>query len=269
MPELPEMETYKNLLTPLIVDQTITDTEVTREKAIGVPLARWQEVVPGNRVLAVERHAKHLLFQLQDGYVLLLHLMLGGSMYWGSETDKPDRTVQVRLSFGDKRLYFIGLRLGYLHLLTNEQAQEKLAKLGPEPLEAGFTAALFSQRLHTRRGVLKPVLVDQSFLSGIGNCYSDEICFTANIKPDRAIASLTEQEDQALFAALHSVFAAAIRYGGYMDSPFYDGDRLTGGFDPRCQVYDREGEPCVRCGQPIVRTEISSRKAFYCPVCQH
>lgn len=269
MPELPEMETYRSLLTPFVVGKTITDTEVTREKTIGVPLARWQEVVPGNRIVALERHAKHLLFQLQDNHVLLLHLMLGGSMYWGSETDKLDRTAQVILSFGDERLYFIGLRLGYLHLLTNDEAQEKLAKLGPEPLAPAFTSDLFSQRLHTRRGVLKPVLVDQSFLSGIGNCYSDEICFTARIRPDRTIASLTEREDQALYQAIHSVFAAAIRYGGYMDSPFYSGDRLTGGFDPRCEVYDREGEPCVRCGQPIVRSEIGSRKVFYCPVCQH
>ncbi|WP_261300970.1 Fpg/Nei family DNA glycosylase [Paenibacillus andongensis] len=268
MPELPEMETYRQQLTRLIQGTPITGAEVTRPKSLNVESDRFIRKLTENRIVRIERRAKHLLFHLVTGEVLLLHLMLGGWMFYGTEDEKPDRTTQVVIHFGTKHLYFIGLRLGYLHMHTLLEVDQLLGKLGPEPLDASFTFAQFMKVLKSKNSNLKVAFVDQSFLSGIGNCYSDEICFYAGILPLRKLSSLTEEEQNRLFQAMRSVLLEAIQFGGYIDEPLYVGDRLTGQFDAKCRVYDREGEPCLRCGHPLIKTEVSSRKCFYCANCQ-
>lgn len=269
MPELPEMETYRQLLIPRIAGKVVTGVQIGREKSINVPVEEFSAAVLGVRVRGISRRAKHLLFHMEQNWVLVLHLMLGGAMVWGTPEEHPDRTVQVELAFGEHRLYFIGLRLGYLHLYKEEEASRLLQKLGPEPFDPAFTESNFCSLLGKKRGYLKTALVDQSVLSGIGNCYSDEICFTAGILPQRRLESLPEEELARLFHAMRSTLSEAASHGGYMDVPLFQGDTLTGGFDPLCRVYDREGEPCVRCGTPIARVDFASKKSFSCPGCQH
>ncbi|MED1791253.1 DNA-formamidopyrimidine glycosylase family protein [Brevibacillus nitrificans] len=269
MPELPEMETYRRLLQQQINGLTITDTHVQREKTINTPPERFAQIVVGNKITLVDRRGKHILFHLENNYVLLLHLMLGGFLYLGTTEDRLERTAQVTLSFGSRILYFHGLRLGYLHLLTTAQIDERLSELGPEPLAPTFTLSHFSSLLSGKRGILKTALVDQHWLAGIGNCYSDEICFHAGILPTRRIPDLTSEEIAQLFRSMQAVLKEAIQFGGYMDTPLYRGDGLTGGFDERCRVYDRGGEPCPRCKHAIVGDKLSSRKVFYCSHCQN
>lgn len=269
MPELPEMETYRQLLIPRLAGKAVTGVQIEREKSINVPAADFTAAVLGGRVQGISRRAKHLLFHMEQNRVLLLHLMLGGAMVWGTPGERPNRTVQVELAFGGDRLYFIGLRLGYLHLHQEEEAVRLLQKLGPEPFDPAFTERDFIGLLGQKRGYLKTALVDQSVLSGIGNCYSDEICFTAGILPQRKLDSLSEEELVRLFQAMRSTLSEAASHGGYMDIPLFKGDTLTGGFDPLCRVYDREGEPCVRCGAAIARVDFASKKSFSCPGCQH
>jgi formamidopyrimidine-DNA glycosylase len=266
MPELPEMENYRQLLSQRILHKRIDEVEINREKSINVPVADFLEAVRGHSFIAIERRAKHLLFGLDSGNVLLLHLMLGGSVFYGD--NPPDRTAQIVIHFRDSQLYFIGLRLGYLHLHSRPEVERLLAKLGPEPLAPSLSLPQFHQLLRRRSTTLKVTLVDQSFLSGIGNCYSDEICFMAGLLPTRRSGSLAEGEVERLYQAMHSVLNEAVRYGGYMDTPLFPGDTLTGGFDERCRVYDREGEPCVQCGTPITKQMVSSKKCFYCTHCQ-
>jgi formamidopyrimidine-DNA glycosylase len=269
MPELPEMETYKRLLTEKVVHQQITAVEVNREKSVNIPVEIFIEDVKEKTILSIERRAKHLLFHLSSEKTLLLHLMLGGWMFYGKEENKPDRTIQVKLSFGDQHLYFIGLRLGYLHLLSKDEISEALHKLGPEPLSDQFTESFFQQILEPKRGMLKTTLVDQAFISGIGNCYSDEICFSAGMLPMKKGNELNKEDRTRLYHSIRAVLSEAIQFGGYMENPLYEGDQLTGSYDAKCKVYDRKGEPCFRCGHPIIKDEISSRKTFYCQVCQH
>jgi formamidopyrimidine-DNA glycosylase len=270
MPELPEMEHYRRMLTERIAGHRIEETEVEREKSLNVPAAQFDAAVRGRRVRSVERRAKHLLFRL-DGAgepVLLLHLMLGGWMFFGTPEERPDRTVQVRLGFGTRSLHFIGLRLGYLHLTNADEAEARLAKLGPDPFDANFTPERLAAAASRKRGMLKTVLTDQSVLSGIGNCYSDEMCFQAGILPMRRTGGLTPQDWRSLHAAMLGVLREALHYGGYMEQPFFAGDRITGGYNDRCKVYDRGGEPCPRCGRPITQIELAGRKCFYCEQCQ-
>lgn len=268
MPELPEMETYRRLLQQQIGGQRITETLVGREKTINLASATFDRIVRGQKLTLVDRRGKHLLFHLENSYVLLLHLMLGGFLYLGTTEDKLARTAQVTLSFGGRILYFHGLRLGYLHLLTAAETDERLADLGPEPLAPAFTSAHLIQLLEGKRGILKSTLVDQHRLAGIGNCYSDEICCHAGILPMRPIPDLSAAEMTRLYHSMQTVLGEALRYGGYMETPLYRGDRLTGGYNDRCLVYDRGGEPCPRCGHAIVGDRLSSRKVFYCTRCQ-
>jgi formamidopyrimidine-DNA glycosylase len=268
MPELPEMETYRLLLERKLAGRTIRRASVQREKSVNLDPRAFEAAVVSRTVTGLSRRGKHLLFHLSDGNVLLLHLMLGGLMFFGTEREKPARTVQVTLSVDEGNLYFIGLRLGYLHLLAEQEAQAKLSRLGPEPLAPEFTPDVLKSRLASKSAAVKQALTDQQTIAGIGNCYADEICFAAGVLPHRKIPSLNGKEYAALYTAIQDVLQEAVRYGGYMEMPLFEGDHLTGGFDSRCRIYDRGGEPCVRCGALIVQEELSSRKMFYCPHCQ-
>ncbi|MCM3729445.1 bifunctional DNA-formamidopyrimidine glycosylase/DNA-(apurinic or apyrimidinic site) lyase [Neobacillus cucumis] len=268
MPELPEMENYKNVLKDKIANQVVTDVQINREKSININPDLFKKTVQHQQIVDINRRGKHLLFQLKNEQTLLLHLMLGGWMFYGSESEKPNRTIQVRLSFGQKHLYFIGLRLGYLHLYNQTQTKEKLSDLGPEPLNPEFTVNEFLKRIASKHGRLKTTLLDQSFIAGIGNCYSAEICFQAGIKPTKNIDDINRSDRSRLYDSMKNVLQDGIMHCGYMDNPIFQGDTLTGGFNNRCKVYDREGQPCYRCGATIVIEVISSRKTYYCPNCQ-
>ncbi|PZE21823.1 Fpg/Nei family DNA glycosylase [Paenibacillus xerothermodurans] len=268
MPELPEMENYRLLLSPRIVGKPITGVAVTRERSVNVPVDYFEQHVLGTSVRSIKRRAKHLLFYLSSDKVLVLHLMLGGMLFFGRSEQRPERSIQVTLSWHGMHLYFIGLRLGYLHIHESADIDRVMQKLGPEPLQPGFTPSMFNQLLRRQRGTLKSTLVNQRVISGIGNCYSDEICFAAGLLPARRCSELEEEELTRLYGAIRHVLGEAIRYGGYMEMPLFVGDSLTGGYDERCAVYDCEGEPCVRCGNPVVRRDVASKKSFCCLNCQ-
>ncbi|MCM3748948.1 endonuclease VIII [Paenibacillus pasadenensis] len=269
MPEYPEMDHYRIMLSSEVAGKRIRSVQVGREKSLNVPADEFVRQVEGRTVWFIERRGKHLLFHLDNGQRLLLHLMLGGWMFFGSEEEKPDRTVQVKLEFDNGSLFFIGLRLGYLHLLTAREADKELAKLGPEPLDPRLTLERFNERLMTKkRSALKTALVDQSVIAGIGNCYADEIAWQAELLPNARIGSLTQEAVSRLYDAMHNVLLEAKASGGYMEYPFRIGDTVTGGYNDECKVYDRPGEACSRCGGTIVQEEQSSRKVFFCPDCQ-
>jgi formamidopyrimidine-DNA glycosylase len=266
MPELPEMETYRIFFSHNIINKTITNVEINREKSINKPVNDFISQIKGKTITRIKRRAKHLIFELSSGQNLLLHLMLRGWMFLGNDRNAPERTKQVILSFGDLKLFFIGLRLGYLHLLSNDELDEKLADLGPEPFE--LSEEIFEQMIRKKKGALKPMLVNQKFISGIGNCYSDEICFEAKLNPFDKAMNLTGEQTKSLFRAIKPVLKKAVETGGYMDHPMFEGDKKTGGYMDNFLVYEREGQNCFRCGTEIKRAVSSTNKSFYCPKCQ-
>lgn len=269
MPELPEMEIYKHLLSDQVIGKIITDVKVTRPKSINIDVDSFIKDLQGRQVLFIERRAKYLLFHLDNGRRLLLHLMLGGSMFYGTPEEKPDRTVQVELTFGTHALYFIGLRLGFLHYLSAKDADNVLDELGPEPLDRRMTLEKFKSLCNKKRGTLKTTLLQQNFIAGIGNCYSDEIAFAASILPSVKMQDLSDEMIERLYNGMQSILSEAIASGGYTETPFTVSDTLSGGYNARMRVYDREGESCYRCGHVIERTELASRKVFHCTGCQH
>lgn len=268
MPELPEMETYKTLLNERLSGKTITNVIINREKSVNLKLNDFITKVSRQTITSIQRRAKYLLFHLGNRDILLLHLMLGGWMYYGRGDERLDHSVQVQLSFGEYQLYFLGLRLGYLHYLSEEQVTEELEDLGPEPLDINFSLDSFLKRISRKRGKLKSALLDQTFLSGVGNRYSDEMAWYAQILPSRSVNSLQDKEKVKLYQSIQEVLKQAIHYGGYMGYPLFNGDTKTGGYLRHMYVYNREGEACYRCGSTIVKKEISSRKTFFCEQCQ-
>ncbi|MBM7598953.1 formamidopyrimidine-DNA glycosylase [Virgibacillus halotolerans] len=269
MPELPEMATYKTLLNQQIGGKTITGVTINREKSINLGSDNFKNKIKNQQVEMIERKAKYLLFHLKNGDVLLLHLMLGGWMFYGKAEQKPDRTVQIQLEFGDQYLYFIGLRLGYLHLLSRKEVGQGLTDLGPEPLNVNFSLESFLDLIKNKRGRIKTTLVDQAFLSGIGNRYSDEIAWHAQLLPERKVNDLDHREKAQLYQSIRFILSQAIENGGYMDQPLFEGDIKTGGYHKHMYVYDREAKACKRCGSLIIKADISSRKTFFCTNCQY
>lgn len=269
MPELPEMENYRQLLSQRIINVPITNVIVNREKTINMETEAFINALIGARVVFVERRAKYILFHLHDGRRLLLHLMLGGLLFYGSEEERPDRNTQVEIAFGDQILYFMGLRLGFLHLVSVKESEATMGKLGPELLDRRMTPERFAGILKGRRGALKSLLVNQHVMAGIGNCYADEIAFDAGLLPSVLVRNLSPEAISRLYQSIQKVLTDATEIGGYMEMPFKTGDTVTGSYNDQCKVYDREGEPCLRDGGTIIKTELSGRKVFYCPDCQH
>ena len=269
MPEWPEMENYRKLLSERLSGSKMTRVVVNRAKSVNEPVEIFCQSLLDRSMLFIERRGKFLNFHLDDGNRLLLHLMLGGWLAYGPQGPKPDDQFEVILGFDSgNNLYFGGLRLGYLHRLSAKQVKEKWQDLGPEPLDPRLTEERFRQRLQASRSKLKSALTNQKLVAGIGNCYSDEICFDACLHPAAAIPALDEEASGRLYVSMHKVLGDAYANGGYMDRPFSPDDTLTGGYDDKCRVYDRGGEPCVRCGAPIEQGELSGRKMFHCPNCQ-
>jgi formamidopyrimidine-DNA glycosylase len=268
MAELPEIERYRIILSEHFVGKQITEVEVNREKSVNKPIEQFIMDVRGQNIIDITRRAKYLIFDLSAGNSLLLHLMIGGWLFIGTENIFPKPTKQIIVSLGETKLYFVGLRLGYLHLVTKKELNLILAKLGPEPFDPTFTFDRFQERITRKRGTLKSILIDPTFISGIGTCYSDEICYSARLLPFKKAQELTEKQIYALFHAIKPVLLDAIEKGGYMDFPLYANDEKTGGYNDHFLVYLCENRPCKRCGAIIEKTAISSRKSYYCPGCQ-
>ncbi|GGH22777.1 Fpg/Nei family DNA glycosylase [Paenibacillus segetis] len=270
MPELPEMENYRIQLSKHILDLPITEVVINREKSINKDAETFSAELIGRQVIFVERRGKHLVFHLDNGRRLVLHLMLGGLMYLGSKTDRPDRTTQIEIGFGQEMvLYFIGLRLGHLHVHSAKEVEEIMSHLGPEPLDRKMNESRFIEIFRKRRGSLKTALLNQEVIAGIGNCYADEIAFTAELLPSAKLQQFSEEDLSRLYHSMREVMISATEAGGYMEMSFKVGDTLTGGSNDLCRVYDREGETCPRCGDVIVKGEMNGRKVFYSPGCQH
>jgi formamidopyrimidine-DNA glycosylase len=300
MPELPEVETIVRDLRPLLMgrrihsacvfwDRTIASTPSTKSLDELTRAQRFCLDVAGRRVASVTRRGKHVVLHLDDGGCLIVHLRMTGHLLWEgiapagtvvretgadyvyarSDDDKHTRAVFEldggRLRFTDTR------KFGRIWLTEGDEAEAVLGDLGPEPLADDFTLADFAARLRRRRGRIKPLLLNQRFLAGLGNIYVDESLHQARIHPLRTADSLTDDEVARLHAAIRRVLAAGIAnrgtsLGDYSD--YLDAQGQQGGHQRYLLVYGRPGEPCVTCDTPIARIVVGGRSTHFCPCCQ-
>ena len=264
MPELPEVETVvRGLQTPL-VGRTFTGVTVLWPNSIRTSIPELIARLPGQRIEALDRRGKYLRFQLSGGDTLFLHLKMSGDLLVEPATETLDPHVRTIFDLDNgHQLRFKDMRkFGRVYLVQNPD--QVVGDLGPEPLADDFTPADFAACFQRRSGRLKPLLLNQNFIAGIGNIYGDESCFLAGIHPARQVNTLAPDELEKLYHAIREVLNKGIIFKGASLDAIYRG----GEFQNHFQVYGRTDEPCLRCGTPIVRIVLGGRSTHYCPNCQ-
>ncbi len=274
MPELPEVETVVRLVRPKLVGRTIEGADVRWERTLGGASAgAFRRAVVGARVASAWRRAKYLVFDLErDGATagwLVGHLRMTGRMHVERDgwDPGPYGRVALRLDRG-KVLHFVDVRkFGRLRFVTD--LAEAFAGLGPEPLGDEFTAEAFAAALRRRRRMLKPLLLDQSFVAGLGNIYVDEALHEARLHPLRLASTVGPEPARRLHAAIRRTLAAAIeREGSSFDAFYRTPEGQPGSYQHQFRVYGRAGRPCPECGRPIRRLVVGQRGTHVCPGCQ-
>ena len=278
MPELPEVETIRRDLDKEVTGKRIKTVEVTGMRSIRRHTTKKQFIsrLEGKKVLAVDRKGKYLLVKLEGGDFLVIHLGMSGQLLW-SKSGKEERAkhTHVVITFATPgQLRFLDPRtFGELFVTTADEldaAVPELAHLGFDPVEQVMSWTQFGELLHARKRKLKDLLMDQKFIAGIGNLYSDEILWTAGLRHDRTSDDLTSQEIRRLSRAMTEVLHDAIKHRGssLADEQYRDLYGAVGGYASEHNVYDREGQPCHRCRSPIVRLKMGGRSHFFCERCQ-
>ncbi|NJN65402.1 MAG: bifunctional DNA-formamidopyrimidine glycosylase/DNA-(apurinic or apyrimidinic site) lyase [Chloroflexaceae bacterium] len=273
MPELPEVETIaRNLATQLPGCQILAVEKLDWERMVETPsLPLFQSTLPGRCVQGVGRRAKWLLLLLDGGWTLALHLRMSGRVGVSGSNPSADRHTHLVLALDDGRR-FLGFRdprkFGRVRLLDAGGFTKLHTAYGPEPLSDQFRPADLAHILSTHHTRLKPLLLNQAVLAGLGNIYVDEALWLAGLHPLRCSTTLTFTEGSHLHAAIRSVLTAAIQRGGSTLRDYRDGYGERGHNQEYFSVYRRTGQPCPRCGTPIERIRVAQRGTHLCPVCQ-
>ena len=275
MPELPEVETVRRDLEALVVGARVERVVVTGARTVRRTSAEAVRAgLEGRALVAAGRRGKYLCVTLDDGRWLVVHLRMSGQLLVADAPSAPLLAhTHVRLALDDGReLRFVDPRtFGEVVVVDPARLDDEapgIASLGPEPLD--IDVAGLTRVLRPRRRQLKALLTDQHVIAGIGNIYADEIAHAAGVRFDRLGASLTRPELARLHASMQSILTAAIGARGstLSDAQYVDLGGLGGGYQEHHAVYDREGQPCLRCGRPVLRVAWSGRSTFFCRRCQ-
>jgi formamidopyrimidine-DNA glycosylase len=277
MPELPEVETVRRDLERDIAGLRIKGVEVNDLRSIRRhgKKAPFVKALDGAKVTHVNRRGKYLVLSLDTGSVLVIHLGMSGQLRRNAAKDAMETHTRVVLTFTQKgQLRFIDPRkFGEMFVVDADAVDDEvpeLAHLGFDPVEQAVSWTRFGQALVNRSVKLKPLLMDQKFIAGIGNIYADEILYGAGLRYDRLSDSLSTQEIRRLYRSLVETLHDAIKYRGstLADGQYVDLHGKPGEYQEHHQVYDREGESCRRCRAVIVRVKANSRSTFFCEQCQ-
>ncbi|HUV57010.1 MAG TPA: bifunctional DNA-formamidopyrimidine glycosylase/DNA-(apurinic or apyrimidinic site) lyase [Dehalococcoidales bacterium] len=270
MPELPEVETIKNELSPYIINHHITGVTLFWPKMVHQPsVEEFCSHLIGQRITGITRRGKYLIFNLSSGEVLIIHLRMTGSLLLKPASAGPDKFIRAILYLDNETgIYFRDPRkLGVMWLAENES--EVVKKLGPEPLEPDFTRQTLNRRLQNRTAPIKAILLDQSVIAGIGNMYADEALFAARIHPLRPGGSLSPDEVERLHHAIQQVLWSGIGNKGASTNTYFRPSGETGTAHFQFKVAHRlSGKSCPACGTPIERIVVRNRGSYFCPRCQ-
>ncbi len=276
MPELPEVETVARDLAEKIVGRSIAGFWTDNPAMLrGKPAAEFAYAINGARLAAVNRRGKQLLLNLSNGLTLVIHLKMTGQllvMPTGSPVQQWTHAI-VELDGGIDLRFRDIRKFGYFDLVETERigtTGEKMPGLGPEPLDRGFTKGVFDWSIKRHpHAKIKALLMNQSFLAGIGNIYADEALYYAGVRPTRPAGRLTAAERDRLYTGIRRILTDAIEKRGTTFSTFVDASGQPGGYVSSLKVYGRTGEPCVKrgCGT-VKKVKVAGRSSHYCPKCQ-
>ncbi len=274
MPELPEVETVVRILRPSVEGRTITSATFPAApgRMTNLDASQFGERIEGQRITALDRRAKYLMFRL-DKDNLIVHLKMTGHLYVlaPQEANPFDRWLRVRFAFdnGLELRFSDARKFGRVYLCSDPA--EVLPQLGPEPLDESFTLGVFCQRIVGRKGVLKSLLLDQAFVAGVGNIYADEALHIAGLHPLRAANSLSDEEIARLYTGIRQALSDGIRYEGASINWYRKPDGSQGQSQNHFRVYRERGDldrPCPVCGGPITKIRVGQRGTHFCPTCQ-
>ncbi|MFZ1984506.1 MAG: bifunctional DNA-formamidopyrimidine glycosylase/DNA-(apurinic or apyrimidinic site) lyase [Desulfatitalea sp.] len=274
MPELPEVQTIVNdLIAAGLIGRNITRAKVYWPATIATPsVDRFCHRLCGRTILHIRRRAKLILLELDSGALLAVHLRMTGRFQWGDAAQPRNKHIHVVLTIDDGRtLCFHDTRkFGRFYLM--EDPRTFLGRLGPEPLAPDFNVARFRRQLVGRQRQIKPLLLDQTFLAGLGNIYVDEALWTARVHPLRRADTLSPDEVKRLHAAIRHVLRQGVKHAGTTlgrgPGNFYSLDNARGGNDAHLKVFRRTGAPCARCRGIIKRIIVAQRSTHLCEQCQ-
>lgn len=265
MPELPEVETIKSDLQKIIPGKKIAGVKIYNSKVIREPRpAAFKKSLEGQTIKNILRRAKLLIFELSNGKFLTVHLKMTGQLVYPGGGKSSRLAFNFRdgsiLDFNDQRLF------GELRVVRDWRKLKFVRNLGPEPFD--LTLADFKEMLSKRKTKIKPLFLDQSFISGIGNLYAAEILFRGRIDPRRSAQNLTENEKETLYKVMKNILKSAIKHGGSSVDDYVRVSGKPGNYARFHQVYGRRGKPCFVCKSPIKRIAQGGRGTFFCANCQ-
>ena len=283
MPELPEVETIKRGLEKSIVGKTISDFDCDWHKMVNYKIADYRLRIKGLKVICLRRRAKMLIVDLSRSWHILIHLKMTGQLVYGSKVKclvgghpikqgfecLPNKFTHATFTFTDKsHLYFNDIRkFGWLRLYDTEELLEQLDKLqlGPEPLDSEFTLEYLKSAMSKRpNNKIKQFLMDNKIVVGVGNIYSDEVCFFARVRPDRRIKTLADKEIKLIYQGIKKILIASIKAQGTTFSNYRNANGEAGAYSKQLKVYGRYGEKCKVCGTIIKKMTIGGRTSSYC-----
>lgn len=258
MPELPEVETIIRALAPRLRGVRVDSVRFLAPRVLrGAP----EPELAGHTVLEVTRHGKHILLRFDHG-TLAIHLGMTGKLLVDGD---PTPYLRAEFSLDGCRLLFDDIRQ-FGRMAWSETLPENVARLGPDPLE--IEASAFVERLRGKRVRLKPLLLNQTFLRGLGNIYVDEALFRSGLHPLAVAGRVARRRAIALHGAIQAVLGEAIASGGSSISDYVDTEGRKGSFQQSHRVYGREGAACVVCRSEILRIVVGQRGTHFCPKCQ-
>jgi len=264
MPELPEVETIARALKPELVGRNILSVDLRWARTLAAPSpAQFRKQVAGQEIMDVSRRAKYLVIQLKN-YNLLIHLRMSGDLAIRTGKIKPEKHDRLLLHLSDHKYLAFKDTRKFGRVWLTDQPEKILGKLGPEPFGRSFTSKWLYANLHQRKRLLKPLLLDQTFLAGLGNIYTDECLYIAQLHPLAASNNVTQKQAEALHKAIRAVLKEGIRRNGASIDWVYRGGEYQNHF----RVYGRDGSPCPLCGTEIQKFTVGQRGTHFCPNCQ-
>jgi formamidopyrimidine-DNA glycosylase len=271
MPELPEVETIKEDLRGLVVGSTLEWAEVLAPSLVEQPSTEeFVGRLEGVGITGARRRAKHLIVELDSGDSLVFQLKIGGQLLLVPPVEEPRTALMLVLRLDGGRRLFLRDETGFTRarVLDAGELEERLSSLGPEPLEDGFETDYLPRAIGSRRAQIKPLLLDQKVISGIGNIYVDEILYDARLHPRRKANTFSEEEWQALHRAIRSNLAAGVEHRGTTVRLYRDVLDRPGEHQNYLRVFEKHGQPCPGCEGEVVREKVSGRPSHFCPACQ-
>jgi len=268
VPELPEIEILKQEIERDVVGRRVTDVLTPGDVFPSDEIVSW---LKGTTITQVRRRGKRLVIDFDTDWSLIIHLMMVGQLLLSPPFGGEPNAVCLILRFSDDSQLSLGqVHPKYLHPVPTDEVDERpeIKRLGIDPLDKRFPLDALQGMLSKRRGAIKPFLLDQTHIAGIGNTYTDEILFQARLHPKRGASGLSAEETARLYDSIVETLHRGIALGGSSEMAFLHLDGREGSFQEHFQVKRRKGKPCFICGTPIEKMIVGGRGTYFCPKCQ-